>query len=147
MHHTLGDAGRQTIIYVEKVENMTQSNNDNSVTISGGEVKGNQFAAGSKDFQGTINHITSDQSQTLDHLTKKLIDALAQEPELKEQNEEMIDAVKQVQEQAKGDKVNKLSIMGILTGINTVMDSVTGISSFVVAAYKAWHDYIIKLFT
>jgi hypothetical protein len=124
---------------------MTSQFNDNSTNISGGKVEGNQFAAGSHNFKGTLI-ITKTQEQKLEHLTDSLIKALQGESELEGANtDEVVDAVKQVREEAKKKNPNKLSLKGMLTGINMVMSDVKNISTNAEGLYSQWHDYILNL--
>lgn len=131
-----------------KVTNNNQPIN-NSTTISGGTVTGNQFAAGSTDFKGTINNITGSQKEQLEQLTESLILALKSEAEKFEGTnvEEITDAINQVQDAASKDTVNKLSLNGLLTGINMVMANVTSISASTTQLYQQWHSYITSLFS
>lgn len=125
---------------------MTSNSPNNSTTINGGTVTGNQFAAGSTEFKGTINNITSVEQQKLENLTENLIKALKEESQMEGANpEEVADAVNQVREEAKKKSGNKLSINGILTGINMVMNNVTNISDKTRAFYTQWHEHIVHL--
>ncbi|MFP3415171.1 hypothetical protein SB773_27020 [Bacillus sp. SIMBA_074] len=126
---------------------MTDSYNDNSTTISGGTVKGNQFAGGSKDFQGVINNVSGTEKEKIETLTNDLIESLKREETIENANpEEIIDAVNQVRDATKKPKINKLSLRGILDGINMVMTSVNGISDKTKGIYDQWHDQISQLF-
>lgn len=127
---------------------MTDKYSNNSTSISGGStVQGNQFAAGSKDFQGTVNYITTNDQDKIEQLTSELVAALKNEQNIENTNsEEIIDAVNQVRDETKKQKVNKLSVKGILTGINMVMTNVSGISDKTKGLYDQWHEHIAQLF-
>lgn len=151
MSHTVGDRERQVIInhFYEGAKMMTTNNHtNNSTTISGGTVSGNQFAAGSTDFKGTINNISAPQQQEIKQLTNSLIEALQSEKEsIKDANvEEITDAIEQVKEAATKETVNKLSLNGLLTGINMVMQNISGISASTKQLYQEWHGHVASLF-
>jgi hypothetical protein len=149
MDHTVGDLGRPVVInYFPNggTPIMTSQYNDNSTNISGGNVEGNQFASGSQGFQGTLT-ITKTQGQKLENLTESLIKSLKTEPPMEGANaEEVVDAVNQVRNEAKKKNSNKLSLNGMLTGINMVMTNVKNLSQNTQDVYSQWHDYIQSLF-
>lgn len=147
--HTVGDLHRNINLnfggFTVTTNNTTNTNN--STNISGGTQIGNQFAAGSNEFKGTINNITSTEGKMLENLTENLIKALREEKQMDGANpEEVADAVNQVREEAKKKSVNKLSLNGILTGINMVMSNVSNISAKTNDLYTQWHDHIVTLF-
>jgi len=126
---------------------MTQENPNNSTIITGGTVSGNQFAAGSTEFKGTINNITKTEEQKLENLTANLLKALGEEKTMEGADPaEVADAVNQVKEAATQQNVNKLSLNGILSGINMVMQNVTNISDKTKLLYGQWHEHIVNLF-
>ncbi|WP_144497250.1 hypothetical protein [Bacillus toyonensis] len=126
---------------------MTDKYTNNSTTISGGEVKGNQFAAGSEGFRGTITTTSITGQEKIEELTNALIESLHNEKNIEDASpEEIIDAVNQVRDETKKPKFNKLSLEGIVAGINTVMTSVNGISATTKEVYDQWHEQISQLF-
>jgi hypothetical protein len=148
MFHSVGDLQKNFIIqnFYEGSALMT-SHNDNSTTISGGNVTGNQFAAGSTEFKGAINNITSNEEKKLENLTEKLIQSLKDEPNIEGADpSEIIDAVDQVRQEAKKKSINKLSLKGIVAGISMVMQNVQNISENTKAVYEQWHSHIESLF-
>ncbi|MGZ9774039.1 hypothetical protein ACXY7N_26150 [Bacillus toyonensis] len=151
MQHTMGDTRRPFTINIFNHGGgmiMTEKYNNNSTNISGGGTfTGVQFAAGSKDFQGVVNNISSNNSDKIEELTNALIESLKTEKNIENTSpEEIIDAVNQVRDETKKQKVNKLSLKGIVAGINMVMTSVNGISTKTKEVYNQWHDQIAQLF-
>lgn len=144
MSHSMGD--QKVLINVFKGDQKV--NNDNSTTISGGNVTGNQFAADSTEFKGVINNLSSPQHEKLNQLTTSLIDALKVENnQITGVNiEEVTDAVEQAKEAATKESVNKLTLNGLLTGIKMVMDDVKGISVATKQIYLDWHEEISTIF-
>ncbi|MGA3677835.1 hypothetical protein [Lysinibacillus agricola] len=122
---------------------------NNSTTISGGTFTGNQFAAGSSNFRGTINNITGSQKDELLQITESLITALMSEKEkFQDINvEEVAETINQVTEEATKEKVNKFSLNGLLTGINAAIGNVTSISASTMQLYQQWHEHISSLFS
>jgi hypothetical protein len=150
MVHTLDDLGKNVFIQVSYggINVMSQDHStNNSVSITGRNVAGNQFAAGSKDFRGTINNITSAQSSKIDELTEQLIKALESEKSVQGTNtDDLIDAVKQVYQQTREEKINKISLQGVLSGISMVLQSTKDISTNTITLYNQWFGYIQDLF-
>lgn len=149
----MGDTTINIHINKYEGENTVTNNNqttttNNSTTISGGTVTGNQFAAGSTDFKGTINNITAPQQEKLNQLTDDLIAALKLEADKIEGTnvDEVTDAVNQAREAASKETVNKLSLNGVLTGINMVMENITNLSTSTTQLYQQWHGHIASLF-
>lgn len=120
---------------------------DNSTIISGNgnNLSGNQFAAGSKDFQGTINNISSGLADQLEKLTNSLVKQLQETPVPGVEKDEVIDAVKQVEAQVKQKTINKISISGLLSGINMVIQNADNISSKVITLYNEWSSFIHQI--
>jgi len=149
LNHSVGDSKVTFNInqFFDNGGNTYMTTNDNSTTISGGNVSGNQFGAGSKDFKGVINNITKTEEQKLENLTENLIKALSEEKDINGANpDEVVDAINQVREEATKKSVNKLSLNGILSGINMVMQNVTNISDKTKMLYTQWHEHINNLF-
>lgn len=119
---------------------------DNSTHINGDNNTGNQFGAGSKDFQGTINNISIESLSELEKLTNELIGYIQQTPIDGVATEELTDAIKQVETQAKQKTINKLSIKGLLSGISMVIQTGKNISDDLHSIYTNWSTYIDKLF-
>ncbi len=126
---------------------MEQKSYNNSVNMGDGNtLVGNQFAPGSDNFSGNIENISVEQKTELEELTQKLINALKSERTIEGANtEDIIDAVSQAEKEAKKKKVNKVSLMGIITGINLVMNNIQGISAATHAMYTQWHEVITGL--
>jgi hypothetical protein len=134
-------------LFIGGNQTMSQNNNDNTVNISGGNVTGNQFAAGSKDFQGTINNISQNDLKKIDELTESLIASISNEQEIQGADpQEIIDAVKQVRSEASKKTVNKISIKGLLSGINMVVTNLKNISASSKAIYNDWYAHFTNLF-
>lgn len=113
LSHTVGDLDRELTINLNIIGAANMTNNDNRVSISARDMTNTQIAAGSDDFKGSITHHSSQQQEHLNSLTDQLIDSLKNEPALETSSEEIVDAVSQVREMAKQEKVNKLSLRGI----------------------------------
>ena len=118
---------------------------NNSTNISGGNVNGNQFAAGSKDFQGVINNISTELADELERITSSLVKQLQETPVTGVETEQVIDAVKQVETQVKQKKINKISITGLVAGINMVIQNADNISTKVISLYNEWSTLIHKI--
>ncbi len=122
-------------------------NNNNSTTINGGTNNGNQFATGSTEFKGVVNNIGTPELKKLEDLTESLILALKAESNQINDVEEITDAIIQVREASNKETVNKLSLNGMLSGINIVMSNVNGISTSTNQLYQDWYGHITSLFS
>jgi len=150
MVHAMGGLEPRILINNFKGDQiMTNDHTNNSTTITGGTVSGNQFAAGSTEFKGTINNISSIKQDEIKQLSLSLIEALrAEADQITEANvAEITDAINQVSEAASAETVNKLSLNGLLTGIKMVMNDVKGISVATKQVYLDWHQEISTLFS
>lgn len=146
LSHTVGDLDRDLTINFNIIGAANMTKNDNRVSISAGDMTNTQIAAGSDEFKGSITHLSAEQQNQLKTLTDQLIDSVKNEPALETSSEEIVDAVSQVRELATQEKVNKLSLRGIMDGINVVISNVANISTNTATIYSQWKDYIIQLF-
>lgn len=147
MHHTVSDS-KIIILNMNRGEtyNMFEKNVNNSVEINNSTVTASQFASGAKSFKGKINNVTT-QVNELDELTEQLINAVKNEASFVGENkEELIDAIEQARKGATSKVVNKLSLNGILTGINTFMTGMNNLSSNTSQLYTKWYEYFSQLF-
>lgn len=120
-------------------------NFDGSTNISGGNVSGNQFAAGSQEFSGIVNNITITETKELDNLTRELIQALKEEQDANFDPSEIINAVEELRLEVKQKTVQKQSLQGRLSGINMVMQTIKNISEGTIYLYDKWKEYIEAL--
>ncbi|SEI74571.1 hypothetical protein [Paenibacillus polymyxa] len=142
MNFSLGDEKRNITIVFKGEKIQVSQNVDNSVKISGGNNQGSIFAAGSNEFRGTINNISSSDIDELGKLTEKLVAALQTEELDGADNEDIINAVQQVEAETKKEKVNKISLRGILSGIDMVMQNVRNVSNSAVSIYTDWSAHV-----
>ena len=140
LSHPLGEANNYFIL---GGMNMCQ-NNSTSINNSSG-ISGNQFAAGSKDFQGVINNISPELSDELERITHSLVKQLQETPVNGVETEQVIDAVKQVEAQVKQKTINKISITGLVAGINMVIQNADNISTKVMSLYDEWSTFVHKI--
>jgi len=143
MHHSLGDISMNIYLGDHTVKN--NNFNDLSTSINNSTISGSQFAAGSKDFQGTINNISQETIEQLEKLTNDLVKHIQESPIEGVETSEIIDAVKQVETQVKQKTINKLTIKGILEGIKMVVQNGQGISHSLLSIYTDWNTFIHNL--
>lgn len=119
---------------------------DNSTNISNSNgISGNQFASGSKDFQGVINNITPELAGEFERITNSLVKQLQETPVKGVETEQVVDAIKQVESQVKQKKINKISITGLVAGINMVIQNAEDISTKVISLYDKWNALVNKI--
>jgi len=140
LSHPLGDANTYLIL---GGMNMYQNNSTNISNSSG--ISGNQFAAGSKDFQGVINNISPELAEDLERITSALVKQLQETPVTGVETEQVVDAVKQVEAQVKQKTINKISITGLVAGINMVIQNAGNVSTKVISLYNEWSTFIHKI--
>ena len=152
MRFTVGDLEKSTasttvIMNYGGISVMEHNSYNNSVNMGDGNtLVGNQVAPGSDNFSGKIESVSVGQKTELEELTEKLIDALKNEKDIeKSSTEDIIDAVNQAEKETKKKKINKVSLMGIISGINLVMNNIQGISTATYEIYTKWQDVITSL--
>lgn len=142
MRYSLGDINMNIYLGDHTVK---KDFKDFSTSIMNSTINSSQFAAGSNDFQGTINNISQDSIKQLEKLTDELIKNIQETPIKGVETSEIIDAVKQVETQVKQKNSNKFTIKGILEGIKIVIQNGKDISGNLHSIYNDWSTYIHHL--
>ncbi len=149
MQFSVGDLENNPMLIMNLggIHVMEQRSYNNSINMGDGNtLVGNQVAPGSDSFSGKIENITVGQKTEVEELTQKLIKGLKSENAIEGVNtEDIIDAVSQAEKEAKKKKINAVSLMGIISGINLVMNSIQGISSATYEIYTQWYEVIHSL--
>lgn len=154
MRFTVGDLEKSNtsttvIMNYGGINVMKHNSYNNSVNMGDGNtLVGNQIVPGSDNFSGKIENGSFGQKEDLENLTEKLISALRSEQAIEGANtEDIIDAIGQAEKETKKKKINKVSLMGIISGINLVMNNIQGISAATFEIYTQWQDVITSLYS
>ncbi|OPX85534.1 MAG: hypothetical protein A4E53_03528 [Pelotomaculum sp. PtaB.Bin104] len=110
-------------------DHIITSNNFGGVKI---DTQSSAFAVGSNN---TV--VNTNKTQALDDSTKQLLDEINKSEISPQEKEDLKDAVQSVTEQVKSKKPNKITLAGIMSGINSIVETVKN-SQTLVDTFEKW---------